>query len=48
MTRYYRDSDGNYIGAFLNAEPPIGSIEVLFPPDSQIGYVWNGQTWVLI
>jgi hypothetical protein len=32
MTTFYRDAAGNYLGGFDGASPPIGAIEVPFPP----------------
>lgn len=33
MTKYYTDPDGNYIGAFDGADPPLGAIEVPTAPE---------------
>lgn len=32
MTRYFVDANGNYIGGFVGAEPPAGSVEIDAPP----------------
>lgn len=32
IARYYVDSAGAYLGSFVGAEPPAGSIEVFEPP----------------
>ena len=45
MTKYYRNAYGEYVGAFINVEPPAGSIEVGFPPDDAT-YIWNGTEWL--
>lgn len=45
MTRFFRDALGNYLGGFSGAEPPLGAIEVPFPPEDG-RMKWNGTTWV--
>ena len=44
MTKFYVDVSGNYLGGFDGAKPPIGSIEVPFPPqDGRM--IWNNGAW---
>ncbi|HKF94122.1 MAG TPA: hypothetical protein VKB96_05885 [Gammaproteobacteria bacterium] len=45
MTKYFRDSDGNYLGSFDGAAPPLGSLEVATPPDHAADKYINGA-WV--
>jgi hypothetical protein len=45
MTKYFIDSDGNYIGGFEGADPPEGSIEVPNAPDHALDK-WNGSAWI--
>lgn len=44
MTKYYADTDGNFLGGFDGAEPPEGAIETPTPPvhgsDIFSGVVW--------
>ncbi len=44
MTKYYRDSENNYVGAYDGATPPGGSIEVALPPNHGTD-VWDGSSW---
>ena len=43
MTKFYVDSDGNYLGGFDGAEPPAGAIEVADAPQDA-RQTWDG-TW---
>lgn len=44
MTKFFVDSEGNYLGAFDGAEPPVGAIEVFDPPtDGRQKYI--GGRW---
>lgn len=45
MTRYFRDTDGAYLGGFDGAEPPAGAIEVPAAPNDARA-TWNGSAWV--
>jgi hypothetical protein len=45
MTKYYVDSQGNYLGGFDGAEPPQDAIEVLLPPD-HASKLWDGEKYV--
>lgn len=45
MTKYYVDSNGNYVGGFDGALPPAGSIQVPSPPDTHASQTWNGSSW---
>ena len=45
MTKYYINSEGNYLGGFDGAEPPDGSIEVLTAPDNGLDK-WSGKEWI--
>ena len=40
MTKYFVDTNGNYIGGFCGAEPPLGSIEVPIAPDHS-AQIWG-------
>lgn len=43
---YYRDGDGNFLGAFANgAVPGISYFSVSSPP-AVAGMVWSGEAWV--
>jgi hypothetical protein len=45
MTKFYVDAEGNYLGGFENAEPPLGALEVSFPPEH--GWdKWDGNSWI--
>lgn len=44
MTKYFVDGAGRYLGAFDNAEPPAGSIEVPSAP-SDARQPWTGSAW---
>jgi hypothetical protein len=41
ITKYYVDPDGAYLGAYVGAEPPEGSIEVPAPP-ADGAEIWDG------
>lgn len=43
-TKFYRDSDGRYIGAFVGAPPPAGAIEVATPPQDA-RQLWSAGAW---
>jgi len=43
--KFFVDQAGNYIGCFVGAEPPYGSIEVSVPPTCGTDK-WNGESWV--
>lgn len=43
-TKFYRDSDGNYLGGFDGALPPEGAIEIPEPPPHG-ACIWNGTEW---
>lgn len=47
MTKYYVDSGGVYLGAFVGDTGivPAGAVEVPYPPDSA-AQIWNGVIWV--
>ncbi len=45
MTKFYVDAGGNYLGGFDGADPPIGAIEVAFPPEHGLD-IWNGTQWI--
>lgn len=40
MTKYFVDTQGNYIGGFEGSSPPAGAIEIPSPPDD------GRQKWV--
>jgi hypothetical protein len=42
ITKYYVDPDGAYLGAYVGAEPPEGSIEVPAPP-ADGAEIWDGN-----
>lgn len=42
--RFFVDHTGAYLGAFLDATPPDGSIEVAFAPASAL-MLWDGAGW---
>jgi hypothetical protein len=44
MNKYYADQDGNYVGAYNGATPPVGSVDVGSPP-SDARQKWNGSGW---
>lgn len=45
VTKYYRDAQGNYLGAWGNgAIPPADGIEVASPP-LEGKAKWNGSSW---
>lgn len=43
--KYYRDAEGNYIGAFDGVDPPEGAIEVPVAPQVATAR-WNGTQWM--
>lgn len=43
-TKFFVDEAGTYLGGFDGAEPPIGAIEVPFPPDDA-RQIWDGSNW---
>lgn len=45
-TKYFVRVDGTYIGAFDGAEPPAGSIEVPFAPETS-AHVWHGAGYAM-
>jgi len=45
MTKYFVDSNGNYIGGFDGTPPPAGSVEVPTPPDHGLDKFVSGA-WV--
>lgn len=45
-TKFFRDNDGNYIGGYDGAEPPVGAIEVSVAPDDA-RYKWDGAAWAV-
>lgn len=46
MTKYYVDTNGNYLGGFdgVGAIPPVNSIEVPDPPEHAEFFTWNFGT----
>jgi hypothetical protein len=44
MTKYYVDIQGNYVGGFQGAEPPLDSIEVVAPP-AHASHRWDGVAY---
>lgn len=44
MQKFYADQEGNYIGSFIDCDPPEGSIEV--PQPSHGWQQWNGSEWI--
>lgn len=42
ITKYYVDSAGAFLGAFVGVEPPAGAIEVSDPP-SRGTDIWDGE-----
>lgn len=42
ITQYYVDPDGRYLGAFVDAAPPEGAIEVPAPPSNGLD-IWDGE-----
>lgn len=46
MTKYYMDAAGNYLGGYEGVVPPVGAIEVAFPP-SDARMTWNGVAWII-
>lgn len=47
MTKYFVDINGNYIGGFDGASPPIGSIEVPNPPQDG-RQKWVNNAWAAL
>ena len=45
MTRFFIDSQGNYLGGFDGALPPVGAIEIESPPVHGLDKFINGE-WV--
>jgi hypothetical protein len=45
MTKYFVDENGNYLGGFYGAEPPIGFVEVPTAPQSAFDKWINGG-WI--
>lgn len=43
-TKYFVNDKGDYLGGFDGAQPPIGSIEVPFPP-MHASQKWDGLMW---
>lgn len=43
--KFYRDSDGNYLGSFDGASPPDGAIEIGSAPNDARDQ-WDGSQWV--
>ena len=45
MTKFFVDVDGNYLGGFDGAEPPIGAVEVPNAPEhasqKRVGNAWG-------
>lgn len=44
MEKFFVDTYGKYLGVFIGAQPPEGSIEVPHGP-SDGRQVWNGTEW---
>lgn len=47
MTKFYIDSNNNYIGGFEGdtGKVPVGAIEVPFPPNDA-RFTWDGSAWI--
>lgn len=45
MSKYYVDSDGNYLGSFDGYEPNEDSIEFENPPE-HAWQKWDGERWL--
>lgn len=45
-TKFYRNAQGQFVGGFDGASPPIGSIEVASPP-ADARMTWDGVDWVI-
>jgi hypothetical protein len=47
MTQYYVDTNGNYLGGFDGATPPVGAIEVSAPPTDG-RQKWINNAWAAL
>jgi len=44
MTKYYLNANGDYLGGFQDAKPPVGAIEIAEPPENGAD-IWTGSGW---